>query len=146
MCDCQNGYNAFSCSRPRAGCKMLSMFCLTASYSRSCFLSLPYSVYSAFPSAAFSAQSFPVPAPSPGRAAQCSALCLPFVHRPFHIRVWDYPKGLPQQALACEGTSRCAAIRQDGRVRFLGVWLHSLCLLRYLLSLTTTVNTPKTAK
>jgi len=22
------------------------------------------------------------------------------------IRVWDYPKGLPQQASACEGTSK----------------------------------------
>ena len=42
MCDCQRGYNAFSCSCPRAEGKMLSIFCLVVSYSRSCFLSLSF--------------------------------------------------------------------------------------------------------
>lgn len=42
MCDCQRGYNAFSCSCPRAEGKMLSIFCLVVSYSWSCFLSLSF--------------------------------------------------------------------------------------------------------
>ena len=45
MCECQRSYNALSCSCPRLGDRMLSMFCLTASYSRIRFFRLPYSAY-----------------------------------------------------------------------------------------------------
>ena len=48
MCECQRNYKALSCSCPRLGDGMLSMFCLTASYSRIRFLRLPYSAYSRF--------------------------------------------------------------------------------------------------
>ena len=33
MCECQRSYKALSCSCPRSGDRMLSMFCLTASYA-----------------------------------------------------------------------------------------------------------------
>lgn len=46
MCECQRSYKALSCSCPRLGDRMLSMFCLTASYSRIRFFRLPYSAYS----------------------------------------------------------------------------------------------------
>lgn len=46
MCECQRSYKALSCSCPRSGDRMLSMFCLTASYSRIRFFRLPYSAYS----------------------------------------------------------------------------------------------------
>lgn len=46
MCECQRNYKALSCSCPRLGDRMLSMFCLTASYSRIRFFRLPYSAYS----------------------------------------------------------------------------------------------------
>ena len=56
-------------------------------------------------------------------------------HRPFHSGFGDFPKGLPQQASACEGTSKTDAARQGrGGPFFSGVWLHSLCLLRYCFS------------
>ena len=48
MCACQRNYKALSCSCPRLGERMLSMFCLTASYSRIRILRLPYSAYSRF--------------------------------------------------------------------------------------------------
>ena len=46
MCECQRNYKALSCSCPRLGDRMLSMFCLTVSYSRIRFFRLPYSAYS----------------------------------------------------------------------------------------------------
>lgn len=46
MCECQRNYKALPCSCPRLGDRMLSMFCLTASYSRIRFFRLPYSAYS----------------------------------------------------------------------------------------------------
>ena len=48
MCECQRSYKTLSCSCPRSGDRMLSMFCLTASYSRIRFFRLPYSAYSRF--------------------------------------------------------------------------------------------------
>lgn len=46
MCEYQKSYNALSCFCPRLGDRMLSMFCLTASYSRIHFFMLPYLAYS----------------------------------------------------------------------------------------------------
>ncbi|EGT4038221.1 hypothetical protein ERM14_17275 [Clostridioides difficile] len=53
----------------------------------------------------------------------------------FLTGVW----GLPQQA-------ETDAAQQGGAGRFSGVWLHSLCLLRFLSSATTTPETLQSAR